>query len=58
MDPQQARIVELRDFGGLSEQEIAETVNVSRSTVTREWRSARAWLFHRMFTDLLERCHD
>ena len=42
----QARIVELRILGGLSEQEVAETVAVSRSTVTREWRSARAWLFH------------
>ena len=48
MDPRQGRIVELRYFGGLSEQEVAEALSVSRATVTREWRRARAWLYHRM----------
>ncbi len=48
MDPRQGQIVELRYFGGLSEQEVADTLSVSRATVTREWRRARAWLFHRM----------
>ena len=48
LDDRQARIVELRYFGGLSEQEAAETLLVSRATVTREWRRARAWLYHRM----------
>jgi RNA polymerase sigma factor (TIGR02999 family) len=47
-DPRQARIVELRYFGGLSEQDVAEVLAVSRSTVTREWQSARAWLFRRI----------
>ena len=47
-DPQQARIVELRYFGGLTEREVAEALAVSRSTVTREWETARAWLFRRM----------
>jgi RNA polymerase sigma-70 factor, ECF subfamily len=42
------RIVELRYFGGLSESEIAEVLAVSRSTVTREWQTARAWLFRRV----------
>jgi RNA polymerase sigma factor (TIGR02999 family) len=48
MDPRQGQIVELRYFGGLSEQEVADTLSVSRATVTREWRRARAWLYHRM----------
>jgi RNA polymerase sigma factor (TIGR02999 family) len=48
MDARQGRIVELRYFGGLSEQEVAVTLSVSRATVTREWRRARAWLYHRL----------
>ena len=48
LDPRQAQIVELRFFGGLSEQEVATALSVSRATVTREWQMARAWLFRRM----------
>ncbi len=44
LDPQQARIVELRFFGGLSIEETAEFVSVSPTTVKREWATARAWL--------------
>jgi len=47
-DPRQGRIVELRYFGGLAEEEVAEVLGVSRSTVTREWQSARAWLYRRI----------
>lgn len=47
-DPRQARIVELRYFGGLAEREVAEVLAMSRSTVTREWETARAWLYRRM----------
>jgi RNA polymerase sigma factor (TIGR02999 family) len=47
-DPRLGRIVELRYFGGLSEQEVAEVLSMSRSTVTREWQTARAWLYRRM----------
>ena len=47
-DPRQAQIVEMRYFGGLSEQDVAEVLDVSRSTVTREWQSARAWLYRRI----------
>jgi RNA polymerase sigma factor (TIGR02999 family) len=47
-DPRQGQIVELRYFGGLSEAEVADMLSVSRSTVTREWNSAKAWLFRRM----------
>jgi RNA polymerase sigma factor (TIGR02999 family) len=43
-DPQQARIVELRFFGGLSIQESAEALGVGHATVEREWNLARAWL--------------
>ena len=48
LDPRQSRIVELRYFGGLSEREIAESLAISRATVTREWQSARAWLYRRV----------
>ena len=48
LDPRQARIVELRYFGGLSDKEIAAALKVSRSTITRECQSARAWLYRRM----------
>jgi RNA polymerase sigma factor (TIGR02999 family) len=43
-DPQQARIVELRYFGGLTIEETAEIVGISAATVVREWRIAKAWL--------------
>jgi RNA polymerase sigma factor (TIGR02999 family) len=48
-DPRMAQIMELRYFGGLSEQEVAKVLSISRSTVTREWQTARAWL-HRHLT--------
>lgn len=44
LDPQQSRIVELRFFGGLSIEDTAEIIGVSRTTVKREWATARAWL--------------
>jgi RNA polymerase sigma-70 factor (ECF subfamily) len=45
-DPRKARIVEMRFFGGLSEAEIAEVLKLSERTVRREWRAAKAWLYH------------
>ena len=45
IDADQARIVELRFFGGLSVEETAHVVGRSPRTVKREWRLARAWLF-------------
>ena len=48
LDPRQARIVELRFFTGLTEEETAEVLAVSPRTVKREWRSARAWLYSQM----------
>ena len=44
LDQQQARIVELRFFGGLSVEETAEALSISPATVKREWAVARAWL--------------
>lgn len=44
-DPRKGKIVELRFFGGLSIEETAEVLKVSPTTVQREWRSAKAWLY-------------
>jgi RNA polymerase sigma factor (TIGR02999 family) len=44
MDPVQARLVELRFFGGLSVEETAAVLKLSTATVKRQWHSARAWL--------------
>lgn len=48
LDSRQHRIVELRFFGGLTNIEVAQAMDLSRSTVKREWGTARAWLRHRM----------
>ena len=48
LDEPQARIVELRFFGGLSIEETAEAMETSASSVKREFRSARAWLFREL----------
>jgi len=44
LDPQQAKIVELRYFGGLTVEEAAEALEISPATVKRHWTIARAWL--------------
>ena len=48
LDPEQARIVELRFFAGLTVEETAHVVNRSPRTIKREWRLARAWLFREL----------
>ena len=45
LDERQSRVVELRFFGGLSVEETAEALDISPTTVKREWATARAWLF-------------
>ena len=45
LDPRQARIVELKFFGGLTVEEIAEVVGISPATVKREWSSAKLFLY-------------
>jgi RNA polymerase sigma factor (TIGR02999 family) len=44
MDEQKAKIVEMRYFGGMSNEEIAAALNIGTATVTRSWRTAKAWL--------------
>src|SRR5258705_13579392 len=44
LDPRQSKVVELRFFGGLTNEEAAEVLNVSVATVRRDWSLARAWL--------------
>ena len=48
LDEQQGRIVELRFFGGLATEEIAEVLGISPSTVKRDWNVAKAWLTRQM----------
>jgi RNA polymerase sigma factor (TIGR02999 family) len=51
LDPKQARMVELRYFGGLSVEETAEVLGVSPATVKRSWNSARAYLYRDLVGD-------
>ena len=48
IDPEQARIVELRYFAGLSIEETAEALDMSPATLKRRWSLARAWLFREL----------
>lgn len=48
LDLQQSRIVELRFFGGLTIEETAEVLGLSPATIKREWRTAKAWLYHEL----------
>lgn len=47
-DEQQAKIVEMRFFGGMNNAEIAEALEISERTVGREWQSAKLWLFREL----------
>jgi RNA polymerase sigma-70 factor, ECF subfamily len=48
LDPEQARIVELRYFVGLSNEETADALGLSVATVKRRWALARAWLYREL----------
>ena len=48
LDARQARLVELRFFGGLNVEETAEVLGVSSATVKREWQTAKAWLYREL----------
>jgi RNA polymerase sigma factor (TIGR02999 family) len=48
LDEQQAHVVEMRFFGGMNNQEIAEALNISERTVGREWQAARLWLYREL----------
>src|SRR6202790_5569868 len=48
LDPRKARVVEMRFFGGLNVEEIAEVLKVAPVTVMRDWSTARAWLYREL----------
>lgn len=48
LNPRQSRVVELRYFGGLAEDEVAQVLSVSSRTVRHEWALARAWLYREL----------
>jgi len=52
VDLRLSQIVELRYFGGLSEEAVADVMAISRSTVTREWQTARTWLYRQLTGNL------
>jgi len=47
-DPRQSQVVEMRFFGGMSEEEISHVLGVSVRTIKRDWNVARAWLYSEM----------
>lgn len=49
LEPRQRQVVECRFFGGMEEQEIAETLGVTERTVRRDWVKARAWLYRALY---------
>ena len=51
LDERKARMVELRFFGGLTIEEITQTLGVSHMTVSNDWRMARAWLAQELSSD-------
>lgn len=48
LNERQSRVVELKFFGGLTEEEIAEVLKISPATVRRDWKVARAWLYREL----------
>ena len=48
IDPRRARVVELRVFGGLTHEEIAEILRISQQSVMRDWRLAKAWILREL----------
>ena len=48
IDARAGKVVELRFFGGLSNEEISEVLGISTATVQRQWRAAKVWLYHAM----------
>lgn len=48
LDARRSQVVELRYFGGLTNEEIARVLKISENTVTRDWNMARAWLYQQL----------
>jgi RNA polymerase sigma-70 factor, ECF subfamily len=55
IDPEQARLVELRFFGGLTVEETAAALGISPATVKREWALAKGWLYRELTADANKR---
>jgi len=53
VDPRKVRVVELRFFAGLSVEEVAELLNVSKETVIRDWRLAKVWLLRELAGEII-----
>jgi len=51
LDARQAHVIELRFFGGLTEEETAESLGVGLRTVKRDWAKARSWLYQALYPD-------
>ncbi|MCH5375745.1 MAG: ECF-type sigma factor, partial [Planctomycetes bacterium] len=51
IDPRKAQLVEMKYFGGLSNQDIAESLDISLATVKRDWTVAKAWLLKELLTE-------
>jgi len=51
LDARQARVVECRFFGGMTEEETAEATGLGLRTVKRDWAKARSWLYRELFED-------
>jgi RNA polymerase sigma factor (TIGR02999 family) len=56
VDSRKSQVVELRFFGGLNVEEIAEVLKVSPDTVVRDWKLARAWLLRELSQESLDGC--
>jgi RNA polymerase sigma factor (TIGR02999 family) len=48
LEPRLARVIELRYFAGLTKEEVADVLDIGTATVGRDWRTARAFLLHRL----------
>ena len=52
LNPRQSQVVELRYFGGLTEEEVGEVIKISPRTVRSDWRLAKAWLYRELSTEV------
>ena len=51
LDPRQARVVECRFFGGMTEEETADALGIGLRTAKRDWAKARSWLYQEIYSD-------
>jgi RNA polymerase sigma-70 factor (ECF subfamily) len=51
LDPRQARVVECRFFGGMTEEETAEALGIGLRTAKRDWAKAKSWLYQEIYPD-------